>query len=157
MAEPAAEGVTHIAKGAEDVEARGTDEISARLRSFDLRRHRTRERTLTTGVVAACLLTALVLLGAFYASTHRSSPAVQPVMDSSDAVGAVLANSQAGAHAAGALAFPRRLLRLMLRPSRTAVQELSSEPHEGRAAVIRHELELAQEKPRLLRRALRRT
>jgi hypothetical protein len=112
MAEPAAEGVTHIAKGAEDVEARGTDEISARLRSFDLRRHRTRERTLTTGVVAACLLTALVLLGAFYASTHRSSPAVQPVMDSSDAVGAVAANSQAGAHAAGALAFPRRLLRL---------------------------------------------
>jgi cytoskeletal protein RodZ len=102
MAAEPAEGVTHIAKGAEDVEARGTDEISARLRSFDLRRHRTRERTLTSGFVAACVITALVLLGAFYASTHRGSPAVQPVLDSSDAsVEAVAANLQGALTAPG--------------------------------------------------------
>jgi hypothetical protein len=73
--------VTHIAKGAEDVQARGTDEVSARLRSFDLRRHRTRERTLTSGVVAACVITALVFVAALYASMHRSQAPALPLQD----------------------------------------------------------------------------
>ncbi len=77
--------MTHIAKGAEDVEARSTDEVSARLRSFDLRRHRIRERTLTSGFVAACIITALVLVAALYASTHRGGTVPQPGQLDSDA------------------------------------------------------------------------
>lgn len=74
---------THLAKGSEDIEARNEDEVSARLRSFDLQRHRTRERTLKSGAVAACLLTALVFLVALYAATHRTPAG--PVQASTDA------------------------------------------------------------------------
>jgi hypothetical protein len=97
--------VTHIAKGAEDVQARGTDEVSARLRSFDLRRHRTRERTLTSGVVAACVITALVFVAALYASMmHRSQAPALPLQDvqASDA-------SRLGATSQPLQGAPRRL------------------------------------------------
>ena len=74
-AEPAGDAVvTHIAKGAEDVESRSTDEVSQRLKSFDLRRHRSREqRVLTSGVLAACAITLLMFLAALYASRHHWS------------------------------------------------------------------------------------
>ena len=76
--------VTHIARGAEDIEARNDDEVSARLRSFDLQRHRTRrERTLTSGALLACVLTALMVLAALYAATHRTPTG--PVQASTDA------------------------------------------------------------------------
>ena len=83
-AEAAPVAVTHIARGAEDVGARNDDEVSARLRSFDLQRHRTRrERTLTSGAVVACVLTALTVFAALYAATHRT--AAGPAQASTDA------------------------------------------------------------------------
>ena len=87
MAEPADEAVvTHIAKGAEDVESRSTDEVSQRLKSFDLRRHRMREqRVLTSGVVAAVLITALLFLAALYASRHHWSGSTATAAPSGDA------------------------------------------------------------------------
>ena len=73
MADVAAAPVTHIAKGAEDIGARNDDEVSARLRSFDLQRHRTRERTLSWSRAVACALTGLLVLAALYAATHHAS------------------------------------------------------------------------------------
>jgi hypothetical protein len=84
MADSASDTAVHIAKGAEDIGARQDDEVSARLRSFDLQRHRTRERTLTSGAVVACVITALLVLAALYAATHRSSGG--PVQAVTDAV-----------------------------------------------------------------------
>lgn len=122
--EPAAQQVTHIAKGAEDVEARSTDEISARLRSFDLRRHRTRERALTSGAIAACVITALLVVAAVYAGTHRAGP-VTPggAADDSTAGGVHLLAPPAHEHRAEAIRHemereraeqpqPRRALRI---------------------------------------------
>jgi hypothetical protein len=75
----------HIAKGAEDIGARNDDEVSARLRSFDLQRHRTRERTLTSGAVVACVITALLVLAALYAATDAAESSGGPVQAVTDA------------------------------------------------------------------------
>jgi len=65
-----AEDTAHVPKlttGALDVESRADDEVSARLRSFDLRRHRTQTRTLKGGAVLAAVLTVLLVVAALYA------------------------------------------------------------------------------------------
>jgi hypothetical protein len=68
------EQVVHIAVGAEAVTERSNDEVAARLKSFDLRRHRTRADQ-ARWPVAVCL-TVLLLLTALWSSNRHSAPAV---------------------------------------------------------------------------------
>ncbi len=124
MAETSAEApITRIAVGAEDVKARSTDEVSARLRSFDLRRHR---RVESARGPVACVLTLLLLLAVLYAA-RPSAPAVADAFAVEEVTGetahlhraeallerqaATAAAEQAGGQAAGAAA--RRALRAL--------------------------------------------
>ena len=71
MSEAESEAVVHIAVGAEDVTQRASDEVSARLKSFDLRRHRTRAEAARWPVAAA--LTVLLLVTVLYTSRPRAA------------------------------------------------------------------------------------
>ena len=70
----AASEQVHIAVGAESVYDRSNDEVAARLKSFDLKRHRTRAEQARWPVALA--LTVLLLLTALWSSNRHSAPAV---------------------------------------------------------------------------------
>lgn len=74
MAEATSEQVVHIAVGAVSVTDRASDEVAARLKTFDLRRHRTRAENARWPVALA--LTVLLLLTALWSSNRHSAPAV---------------------------------------------------------------------------------
>jgi len=67
-------GDVHIAVGAEAPQDRSGDEVATGLKSFDLRRHRTRAEQARWPVAVA--LTVLLLLTALWSSSRKSAPAV---------------------------------------------------------------------------------
>lgn len=81
----AAETITHIAVGAEEVKERNSDDIATRLRSYDLRRHRSRAESARGPF--ACLLTVFMLLAVLYASRRRSPAGVADAFVAEEATG----------------------------------------------------------------------